>query len=139
MLDRRSEDSSDMVTLRKKNMLKDWMRNAATDGWCTDWVCVTLAPKTTSVQQIGEDHDEDTVNLEMNEMLANPAEESNTTFVQEDFEDINSASSYCLSPDLGEVWRAVIVHDNIFEDEGSATSSHKLRSLSGWWTWECGR
>ena len=43
--------------------------------------------------------------------------------VQEDFDDINSASSGCLSPDLGEVWRYVIVHDNIFEEEGSATSS----------------
>ena len=50
-LDRRGEDSSDMVTLRKKNMLRDWMCHAATDGWCTDWTCVTPALKTKSVQQ----------------------------------------------------------------------------------------
>ena len=32
-LDRRGEDISDMVTLRfKKNMLRDWVSNAATDG-----------------------------------------------------------------------------------------------------------
>ena len=39
-LDRRSEDSSDMETLRKMNMLRDWMSDAAMDG-CTDWACVT--------------------------------------------------------------------------------------------------
>ena len=45
------------------------------------------------------------------------------SFVQEDFDDTNSASSDSLSPDLGEVWRSVIVLDNISEEEGSATSS----------------
>ena len=63
-LDRSGEESRDMVTLRKKNMLEDWMRNAATDSWCADWACVTPAPKTTSVPHICEDHDEDTVRLE---------------------------------------------------------------------------
>ena len=62
-LDRRGEESRDMVTLRKKNMLRDWMSNAATDGWCADCSCVTLAPTTISVQHICEDHDEDTVHL----------------------------------------------------------------------------
>ena len=51
-LDRRSEDSSDMMTLRKKNMLGDWISNAATDGWCTDWACVTPAPMTISVEHL---------------------------------------------------------------------------------------
>ena len=40
-LGRRSEDSSDMATLRKKNMLRDGVSNAATDCWCIDWACVT--------------------------------------------------------------------------------------------------
>ena len=70
-LDRRGEESRDMVTLRKKNMLRDWMSNAATDGWCADCSCVTLAPTTISVQHICEDHDEDTVHLEHHENLAN--------------------------------------------------------------------
>ena len=38
-LDRRSEDSSDMVTLRQKNMLRDWMSNAAMDGWYRLGMC----------------------------------------------------------------------------------------------------
>ena len=38
----------------------------------------------------------------------------NTVLVQEDIDDINSASRDSLSPDLGEVWR-VIVPDNISE------------------------
>ena len=45
-------------------MLRDWMRDVATDGWCADWACVTMAPTTISVQHISEDHNEDTVHLE---------------------------------------------------------------------------
>ena len=112
-----------MVTLRKKNMLRDWMSNAATDGWCADWACVTLAPTTISVQHICEDHEEDTVHLEHHENLANTVEARSTVSGQVDFDDINSASSDSLSPDLGEVWRSVIVPDNNSDEERSATSS----------------
>ena len=93
------------------------------DGWCADWACVTPAPKTISVQHICKDHDEDTVNLEQNDILANTVERRSTVPVQEDFEDMNSASSDSLSPDLGEAWRSVFVPVNISEEEGSATSS----------------
>ena len=63
-LDRPSgEGSSDMVTLRKQNVLRDWMCNAATDGWCVEWACETPAPKTLSVQHKCEDHDQDTMKL----------------------------------------------------------------------------
>ena len=120
---RRSEDSSDMMTLRKKNMLRDWMSNAATDGWCTDWACVTPAPMTISVQHLCEDHDADTVPSEHHENLANTVGECDTVLVQEVIDDFNSASSDSLSPDLGEVWRSVIVPDNISDELGSATSS----------------
>ena len=85
-------------------MLRDWMRHAATDGWCADWACVTPATTTISVHHTCEDHDEDTVHLENHEMLANTVEWRSTVFVQEDFDDTNSASSDSLSPDLGEVW-----------------------------------
>ena len=57
------------------------MCNAATDGWCADWACVTPAPKITSVQHISEDHDEDIVNSEHNENLANTAEVRSTVLV----------------------------------------------------------
>ena len=76
------------------------MCNAATDGRCADWACVTPEPKVTSVQHFGEDHDEGTVNLEQNERWANTAEGRSTVLVQEDFEDINYASGDSLSPDL---------------------------------------
>ena len=82
-------------------MLKDSMHNAATDGRCTDWACVTLASKTTSVQHTCEDHDEDTMHLEDQENLAKMVEGRSIVFVQEDFDDINFASSASLSPDLG--------------------------------------
>ena len=112
------------MTLRKKNMLRDRMSNATTHGWCADWTCVvTLAPTTISVQHICEDRDEDTMHLEHHEILANTVEKRSTVLVQEDFDDINFASSDSMSPDLGEVWRSVIIPDNIFVDEGSATSS----------------
>ena len=81
---------------------------------------MTPAPKTISVQHKCEEHDTHTVHLEHHE---NVAEGRSTESVQEDFDDINSASSDSLSPDLGEVWRSVIVPDNISEEEGSATSS----------------
>ena len=81
---------------------------------------MTPAPTTISVQHMCEDHDEDTVHLEHHEILANTAEGRSTVLVQEDFDDALSDS---LSPDLGEVWRSVIVPDNIFEEVGSATSS----------------
>ena len=84
---------------------------------------MTPSPKTISVQQKCEDYDEDTMHLEHHGNLANLVEGRSTVLVQEDFDDIHSASSDSLSPDLGEVWRSVIVPDNIFEEEGSATSS----------------
>ena len=102
-LDRRGEDSSDMVTHRKKNMHRDWRSNAATDGWCADWACVTPAPKTISVQHICEDHEDDTVSSEHHDKLASTVGMRNTVLVQKDFDDINSASSDSLSPDMGEV------------------------------------
>ena len=58
-LDRRREDSSDMVTLRKKNMLWYWMSNAAKDGSWTDWACVTPASMFVTVQHLYEDLDGD--------------------------------------------------------------------------------
>ena len=122
-MDRSGEESRDMVTLRKKNMLRDWMCTAATDGWCADWACVTPVPKITSVHHINEDHDEDIVNLKHDENLANAAKGRSTVLVQEDFDDTNSASNDSLSPDFGEVWRSVIVPDNISDEVGSATSS----------------
>ena len=67
------EENRDMVTLRTKKKLREWMCNAATDGWCADWACVTPAPITTSVQHISKDHDEDIVNLEHHEKMANTA------------------------------------------------------------------
>ena len=120
---RRGEDSSDVVTQRKKNMLWDWMSNAATDGWCADWACVTPAPKTISVQHTCEDNGDDTVHLEHHENLANTVEGRNTVLVQEFVDDFNSASSDSLSPDLGEMLRSVIFPDNISDEVGSATSS----------------
>ena len=54
------------------------MCNAATDGWCADWACVTPAPKITSVQRLSEDHDKDIVKLEHNENLATTAEGRST-------------------------------------------------------------
>ena len=86
-LDGSGEKSRDVVISRKKNMLREWMCNAATNGWCADWACVTPEPKVTSVQQKGEDHDEDTENLEQKEILANTAEGRSTVSVQDDFED----------------------------------------------------
>ena len=44
-------------------MLRDWMSNAATDGWCADM--------TISVQHLCEDHEDDTVHSEHHENLAN--------------------------------------------------------------------
>ena len=79
----------------------------------------TPATTTISVHHTCEDHDEDTVHLENHEMLANTVEWRSTVFVQEDFDDTNSASSDSLSPDLGEVWRSVLVPGNISEEEGS--------------------
>ena len=46
-----------------------------------------------------------------------------TVLAQEDLDDINSASSDSLSPDLGEMWLSAIIPDNISEEERSATSS----------------
>ena len=63
------EGSREMVTLRQKNMLRDWMCDAATDGWCAEWACVTPEPKVTSVQHIGGDYDEDAVFLEQKKFL----------------------------------------------------------------------
>ena len=83
--DRRSEDSSDMATLWKKNMLRDWVSNAATDGWCTDWACVAPAPMITFVQYGCEDHAENTVIWEQNENLANTVEVRSTVLVHEGF------------------------------------------------------
>ena len=60
-----------MVTLRKKNMLREWVCHAATDGWCADWARGAPEPKVTSVQHICEDHDEGTVHLEHQENFAN--------------------------------------------------------------------
>ena len=84
---------------------------------------MTPAPKTISVQHFCEDHDDHTVHLEHHEILANTVEGRSIVLVQEDFDDINSASSDSLSPDLGEMWRSVIKPDNISEEEGSAISS----------------
>ena len=47
------------------------MSNAATDGWCADWACVTPAPMTISVQHPCEDHAGDTVPSEHHENLVN--------------------------------------------------------------------
>ena len=63
------------------------------------------------------------MNLEHNENVANTAEERSTVLVLEDFDDMNSASTDSLSPDLGEVWRSVIIDDHVIEEERSATSS----------------
>ena len=122
-LDRRSEDSSDTATLRKKNMLRNWVSNAATDVWCADCACVTPAPKTISVQHSCVDHDGDNAPSGHHENLANTIGGRNTVLAQEDLDDINYASSDSLSPDLGEMWRSVIIPDNISEEERSATSS----------------
>ena len=94
-MDWSGEENRDMVTLRTKKKLREWMCNAATDGWCADWACVTPAPLTTSVQLISKDHDEDIVNLEHYEIL--PKGRS-TVSVQEDFDNINSASSDSCLP-----------------------------------------
>ena len=56
-------------------------------------------------------------------ILANTIGGRNTVLAQEDLDDINSASSDRLSPDLGEMWRSEIIPDNISEEERSATSS----------------
>ena len=56
-MDRSGEESRDMVTLRKKDMLREWVCNAATDGWCADWACVAQEPKVTFVHKIGGDED----------------------------------------------------------------------------------
>ena len=90
---------------------------------------MTLTLATKSVQHICEDHDEDTMHLEHHENLANTVEGRSTVLVQEDFDDINSASSDSLSPDLGETWGSVIIPDNISEEEGSATSSTFLSEV----------
>ena len=56
-MDRSGEESRDMVTLLKKDMLRKWVCNAAKDGWCADWACVAQEPKVTSVQHMGGDED----------------------------------------------------------------------------------
>ena len=104
-------------------MLRDWVRNAATDGWCIDWACATPAPMTMTVQHLCEDHDGDTAPSGHHDNLANTIGGRSTVLAQEDLDDINSASSDSLSPDLGEMWRSVIIPDNISEEERSATSS----------------
>ena len=68
-MDRSGEESRDMVTLRKKDMLREWVCNAARDGWCADWACVAPEPKVTSVQQKGGDNDKDTLFLEQKNYL----------------------------------------------------------------------
>ena len=78
-------------------MLRDWMSNAATDGWCTDWACVTPAPMTISVQHLCEDHDGDTVPSEHHENLANTVGDCDTVLVQEVIDDFNSASNDSFS------------------------------------------
>ena len=69
-MDQCGEESSDMVTLRKKDMLREWVCNAATEGWCADWACVAPEPKVTYVQQTSGDYDEDAVILEHKKLLA---------------------------------------------------------------------
>ena len=94
------------------------------------------------MQHIGVDYDDDAVNLEQKDILTSKAEESSTVPVHKDSEDINSALSDSLSPELEEVWQygcpqspmwdsvcdcSENFHDNTFE-EGSVTSSiHILR------------
>ena len=74
--DRSGEESLDMVTLRKKDMLREWVRIAATDGWCADWACVVPEPKVTSVQRFGGDYDEDAVFLEQKKFCGRNGETS---------------------------------------------------------------
>ena len=64
-----------------------------------------------------------TLHPEHHENLANTFGRRNTVLVQEDIDDRNSASSDSLSPDLGEMWRSVMIPDSISEEEVSATSS----------------
>ena len=78
---------------------------------------------TISVHDPCEDHDGDSVSSEHHEILANTVGECDTVFVQEVIDDFKSGSSNSLSPELGEVWRSVIVRDNISDEVGSATSS----------------
>ena len=59
---------------------------------------------------------------EHHEHAANTVGERNTVLVQEDIDVFHSASSDSLSPDLGQMWRSVILPDNISERR-SATSS----------------
>ena len=108
-LDRIGEDSSDMVALRKSSWLRDWISNAATDGRCADWACVTPRPYL--------------CNILTRTTTKTPCIWSTMKFRpiwsrtqhQVDFDDINSVSSGSLFPDLGEVWRSVFVLDeNLF-------------------------
>ena len=72
------------------------------------------------MQQLCVDHDGDTAPSEHHENLANTI---GVRLAQEDLDDINSSSGDSLSPDLGEMWRSVIIPDNISEEDRSATSS----------------
>ena len=72
-------------------MLRDWMRNSATDGWCADWACVTPVLMTITVQHLCEDHDGATVHPVHHENLANTVGMRDTVLVQKDIDDINSA------------------------------------------------
>ena len=70
---------------------------------------------TISVQHLCEDHEDDTVHSEHHGNLANTVGGRNTVLVQEDIDDNSSASSDSLSPDLEEMWRSVIIPDNILK------------------------
>ena len=104
-IDRSGEESRDMVTLRKKDMLREWVRIAATDGWCADWACVVPEPKVTSVQRFGGDYDEDAVFLEQKKFVAETEKQAtllSTRAAQE--EDVSSGFTNMTVVLYGSAW-----------------------------------
>ena len=104
-MNRSGEESRDMVTLRKKDTLKEWVCNAATDGWCADWACVAPETKITSVQHTGGDYDEDAVFLEQKNFLAEAERQAtllSTWAAQE--EDVSSGFTHMTVVLYGSAW-----------------------------------
>ena len=87
---------------------------------------------TISVQHLCEDHDGDTVLSEHHENLDNTVGERHRVSVQKVIDGFNSASSDSLFPDLGKVWRSVIVLDNFPTKQGPPPFPHsRLRRVVG--------
>ena len=121
-LDRKGDKSRDDVAEKGHAQRLDASRG---NGWliCRTGMCDPSAHDNICATHVRGPRRRHRAFFEKHENLASTVEGRNTVLAQEDLDDINSASSDRLSRDLGEMWRSVIIPDNISEEEGSATSS----------------